>query len=555
MNIQKLRLGLLLDSFDIPAWLYHSLELIANSECAEFSLIIRNGGNQKDKSATWLPKLWRNRREFVYSILNRIDERIFVRGPNAIETKNLQKLLAGVPTITLRTIRDADIEVVKPDDVKIIREYDLDILIKLGFEQLPGELITTAKYGIWFYKHNDDRTERGGPPGFWEIVDNRSDTGAALLNANQFSQEGRAVYRSRFSTYRFSPARNRNISLWASSSFLPRQIDLLSRLGSARFFQETARFNSDFNFYDRRHSEIPSNLNSLKLYTRLFLRNISELYQRLFRLESWYLMFDYSKNTTLSFANFKKVVPPKDRFWADPHVIKKDDQYFIFIEEFIYKKNKGHISVIEMDLKGHYKDPLAVLEATHHLSYPFIFEYDNKYFMVPESAQNHSIDLYECVTFPTQWKFKIRLMDNVIARDSTLFFYLGKWWLFTGITENEGAEPEVELFLFYSDNLFSKEWKSHPLNPVISDVTCARPAGKLFTMGGKIFRPSQDCSKTYGYGFNINEVVCLSETDYREKMVMSVKPNWDSRLIATHTFTRVEGLNIIDALIRRSKLI
>jgi len=73
-------------------------------------------------------------------------------------------------------------------------------------------------------------------------------------------------------------------------------------------------------------------------------------------------------------------------------------------------------------------------------------------------------------------------------------------------------------------------------------------------MGGKIYRPSQDCSKTYGYGFNINEVVCLSETDYLEKKVLSVKPNWDNRLIATHTFTRVEGLHFTDALIRRSKL-
>ena len=506
MSPQKLRLGLLLDSFEVQAWLYHSLELIANSGCAEFSLIIMNDSNQKDKSKTWFHYLWRNRREFAYKIFNRIDERIFVRGPNAHETKNLHSLLAGVPTIAIRPIKDGEIEVIKPDDVKIIGDYDLDILIKVGRDQVHGELLTVSKYGIWFYQHNDDRTETGGPPGFWEVVENWPDTGTALLNANQFSQNLWAIYRSRNSTYPYSPARNRNISLWASSSFLPRQIDLLYRLGNTRFLQETAKFNSDFNFYDCRQYITPSNLDSLKLYIRLFIRNINELYLRLFRLESWYLLFDFSKKTSLSFANFKKVVPPKDRFWADPHVIKKGDQYFIFIEEYIYKKNKGHISVIEMDLEGHYKDPYTVLETDYHLSYPFVFEFNHQYFMVPESAQHRTIDLYECVTFPTQWKFKMRLMDNVIARDSTLFFHLGKWWLFTGITENAGAEPEVELFLFYSDNLFSPEWKSHPLNPVISDVTRARPAGKLFLMGGKIYRPSQDCSKTYGYGFNINEV-------------------------------------------------
>ena len=554
MSAQKLRLGLLLDSFEVPAWLYHSLELIANSDYAEFSLIIINDSNEQDKSESWFHNLWRNRREFAYKIFNSIDERIFVRGPNAQETKDLNKLLVRVPTITIRPKKDVKSGVIKPDPDKILEDYELDILIKVGGGQFRGELIGAAKYGIWFYQHKDNRIELEGPTGFWEVVENRPDTGATLLNANQHSKNGWAVYRSSFSTYPYSPARNRNISLWASCSFLPRQIDLLYRLGDARFFQETNKFNSDFNFDDRKISRIPSNLDALWLYTKLCLRNIFELYRRLFRLESWYLMFDFSEKSSLSFANFKKIMPPKDRFWADPHIIMKGDQYFIFIEEFIYKKNKGHISVIEMDVDGHYKAPFTVLETDYHLSYPFVFESANQYFMVPESAQNHSIDLYECVTFPNQWKFKMHLMDNVIARDSTLFFHLGKWWLFTGITENAGAEPEVELFLFYSDDLFSSEWKHHPLNPIISDVTCARPAGKLFKMGGKIYRPSQDCSKTFGYGFNINEILCLSETDYLEKKVVSVRPNWDRRLIATHTFSREEGLNLVDVLIRRSKL-
>ena len=381
----------------------------------------------------------------------------------------------------------------------------------MGSQQLRGDIITAAKYGIWFYDHNDTRVKRGGPPGFWEVVESWPDTGATLSIAKEESHSGWAIYRSRCLTYPFSPARNRNTCFWVSSSFLPRQIELLYRFGERRFFQETAKFNSEFDFYDRKQYQTPSNLNSIKFYTRLLVRNLYELYQRVFRLDSWYLMFDFSNSTSLSFGDFKKVVPPKDRFWADPHVIRKDDTYFIFVEEYIYKNRKGHISVIEMDLQGHYKDPVPVLETDYHLSYPFVFEYDHKYYMVPESAQNHSIDLYECVEFPTQWKFKMTLMDNVKAVDTTLFFHSGKWWLFTGIAENEGAFPEVELFLYYSDDLFTNEWKSHPFNPVVSDVTCARPAGKLFTKGGKVYRPSQDCSKTYGYGFNINEILCLTE--------------------------------------------
>jgi hypothetical protein len=555
MSTQKLKLGLLLDSFEVPAWLFHALEQIANSDYAEFAILLIKDSGPKDNPSSGLNKLWKNPREFAYEIFNKIDEKIFLRSPNAFESMNLQKMLAGVPVVALKPTHAGKLDGIEPEEVKAVRDFNLDILINVGFQALRGEIITAAKYGIWFYDHNDNRVKRGGPPGFWEVVESCPDTGAALMITNEKFQSGWAVYRSRFLTYPFSPARNRNTSFWVSSSFLPRQINLLYQLGEARFFQETAKFNSEFDLYDRKQYQAPTNLDSFKFYTRLLVKNLYELYQRVFRLHWWYLMFDFSKNASLSFCDFKKIMPPKDRFWADPHVIQKEDTYFIFVEEYIYKNRKGHISVIEMDLQGHYKNPVPVLETNYHLSYPFVFERENKYYMVPESAQNHSIDLYECVEFPTRWKFKMSLMNNVRAVDTTLFFHLGKWWLFTGLTENAGASPEVELFLFYSDTLFTTAWKSHPLNPVISDVTSARPAGRLFSMGGKIYRPSQNCSKNYGYGFNINEILCLTETDYLEKKLAAVEPKWDRRLMAAHTYTCADGLIIIDGLTRRSKFI
>ena len=170
-----------------------------------------------------------------------------------------------------------------------------------------------------------------------------------------------------------------------------------------------------------------------------------------------------------------------------------------------------------------------VLEKDYHLSYPFIFEWNNKYYMVPESRANKTIDLYECVEFPDKWNFKQHLMENISAVDTTLIHYANKWWLFTAIAENEAAAPNVELFLYYSDDLFGGEWNAHPLNPIISDVKSARPAGKLFIKDGKLFRPSQDCSTTYGYCFDLNEIEVLSETEYREKKTFSIKPNWDKK--------------------------
>jgi hypothetical protein len=248
------------------------------------------------------------------------------------------------------------------------------------------------------------------------------------------------------------------------------------------------------------------------------------------------------------------MVPPKDRFWADPHVILADGHYYIFVEEYIYREKKAHISVIDMDEQGNCITSAPVLEKAYHLSYPFVFPWQNSYYMVPESAENKTIELYESITFPYEWKFKMNLMENVRAVDTTLFHHDGKWWLFTGIAQNEGSLPLVELFVFCSSELFTNKWDSHPMNPVVSDVEHARPAGKVFTRDGRIYRPSQNCSKMYGYGFDLNEILFLSDAEYVEKKVFSVRPHWDKKVKGTHTFTKEGQLTIIDAFMRRRRL-
>ena len=97
-------------------------------------------------------------------------------------------------------------------------------------------------------------------------------------------------------------------------------------------------------------------------------------------------------------------------------------------------------------------------------------------------------------------------MSDIDAVDSTILFHNNKWWLFTGIKENDGASNSDELFLFYSQDPTSDQWIPHPQNPIISDVRRARPAGKIFSYQNKLYRPSQNGSYHYGYGININRI-------------------------------------------------
>ena len=545
MNSGKLKLGILLDSYQIPAWIYHSLERVVNSSQVEILMVILNEKkNFEDANGRNL----RNRRTVLYELFNKTDERIFISGPNALEIMNAEKLLSSIPVIKVKPLKREMTYYIEPSDIDEIREIGLDIFVKIGFGMLRGDILTASKYGVWTYWFE------GYPPGFWEVVKGQPETKSYLLILDEEANGGRTIYHSSTSTYPFSPARNRNRSLWLASSFLPRQIALLHRLGEKGFFATIKKYEQVKPPLQQKSPTPPSNLLSLWLVATLLAKNIIEIFRRNYYLDGWFLLFDMNAPGSMSFGNYKKIIPPKDRFWSDPHVIQKNGNYYVFVEEFTHDTKKGHISVIVVDQQGNPSDPVRVLEKEYHLSYPYVFRWKDKVYLIPESADNRSIDLYECLEFPVRWVHKITLMQNIKAVDTTVLFAQGKWWLFTGVAENEAAFPEVELFLFFSDNLFTSEWTSHPKNPIVSDLRSARSAGRIFAKDGKLFRPSQNCSKSYGYGFNLNEILVLSETDYEEKTVVSVIP-WDKSLEATHTYS-VEGkFTVIDAFTKRRKFL
>ncbi len=338
-------------------------------------------------------------------------------------------------------------------------------------------------------------------------------------------------------------------------SFVPRKLQELYEKGETAFFNQVSSDNSQPYFYYNRLFTLPNNAEFLSKLFSVYLGKARQKISDIFSFEQWILLFTINEKEEISksFFRFKKIIPPKDRFWADPHPIKKNNLYYVFFEELIYKNNKAHISVITIDEKGNYSKPEIVLKKDYHLSYPFIIEDNGEIYMIPETLENKTIQLYKCIEFPLRWKLETVLMADVEGVDSTIHKKDGKYWLFVNIKENQGASTYDELFLFSSDKLNSKEWKPHPQNPIVSDVRKARPAGKIFEYQGKLYRPAQNCSKHYGYGMQICQITELNTESYKEENVQSIFPNWDKNLLSTHTLNSVSKLTIIDGLIRRRK--
>ena len=86
----------------------------------------------------------------------------------------------------------------------------------------------------------------------------------------------------------------------------------------------------------------------------------------------------------------KNIPNPKNRFLADPFIVRKDGKNYCFVEDFDYKKNLGQISVYQIDREGHRELGSAISE-DFHLSFPYIFEYKNQTFMCPETSDINEI--------------------------------------------------------------------------------------------------------------------------------------------------------------------
>ena len=249
---------------------------------------------------------------------------------------------------------------------------------------------------------------------------------------------------------------------------------------------------------------------------------------------------------------FKKVVPPGDRFWADPHVIRRDGRYYVFIEENP-NDTHGHIAVMEIREDGSCTTPTPVLKEPFHLSYPFLFEWEGELYMIPESGGHRQVRVYRCDEFSDRWSLDHVLLENTHAVDATLFEHGGRWWMFTTIAEHPGMSTHDELFLFSASSPLATEWTPHPMNPIVSDVTRARPAGPVFKHEGRVIRPAQDCAKSYGHSLRLMEVVELTAERYGEREVGCLSPDWEHDLEGTHSFARAGRLNVIDVKVRRAR--
>ena len=271
--------------------------------------------------------------------------------------------------------------------------------------------------------------------------------------------------------------------------------------------------------------------------------------------QQWILGYQFGKGSQLAPTEMTRfVVPPADRFWADPHVLHVDGEYHLFFEDFSYRTGKAHISTLRMGDDGPIGESRVALQGDHHLSYPFVFHFGGEWFMIPESSQADRIDIYRAQELPARWKHFRTLMNRVRAVDTIVVEHDGRWWLFTTIQRLRGCSSMSHLYLFSADNPLSETWEPHPSNPIASGAAGARAAGSIMRRGDRLIRPAQDSRLSYGRQVHLNEITVMTRDDFQERPVGCLEPNARRGFIGLHTVSQAGDLTVVDLCRWRTRL-
>jgi len=553
MSQTPLRIGLLLNSDSIPSWVEVLLSEIQKSNYATIALrVYDNGPTVTD------PTVDRSiQGRIIMKLATKFHHR-FLEGASRVQDafvpSQIPDSLTDVDSLQADTQKTQWRDTFTESDLDTIRSYDLDVLIRIGFRILEGPILDAARYGVWSLHHGDNRNNRGGPPAFWETMQSWDSVGSILQKLTPEIDNGLILSRGQAPVDRFSLKHTRNNLYWKSQSMVTRELERLYNLGPDAYFSpDRLPKQSDFQFYSQRLFKYPTPREYLKLVVKKFIEKARYVVRNKRYIDQWVLLYHFSDKATTSPRRFKTLLPPIDMFWADPFVIERNGKYYIYMEEYPYQTKKGHISVIEMDAEGNASEATPVVVTDYHLSYPFLLEHEGELYMIPESVANNSVELYRCTEFPYKWEFEQNLMSDIQLVDATLFFKDGFWWLFGNQSKDGKASRWDECNLFYTKDFKDGNWQPHPYNPISMDVRESRPAGAIFEHEGKLYRPTQNCGRHYGFAFNMSEILTMDTQRYEEAVMSRVRPKWDDKVIGTHTFNRAGRLTVIDAIRLRKR--
>ena len=248
-------------------------------------------------------------------------------------------------------------------------------------------------------------------------------------------------------------------------------------------------------------------------------------------------------------------IPYSDTYWyADPILVNYGGNTYLLMESFDMRTQLGSIACARFDENGRLSEPQVIIQEKYHMSFPMVFFWNDSLYMIPETCENHSLNLYRCNGDIADWTLvksfpvKEELVDTVAVSCSADSVELissaqhathkrkNKWQKLRIVKDGEDYRLEEDAaFNAREDYGFAY-----------------RMAGSLITDQGKIILPIQESTEVdYGVylhlddysGGDITAMPVLKKVTVDNILLPDVP---QKEQIGVHSYALSEKLEVVD---------
>lgn len=137
-------------------------------------------------------------------------------------------------------------------------------------------------------------------------------------------------------------------------------------------------------------------MNPIRLMKKIFC--FEEIYTIGYRKRDGHTLLD---SEMLSFDR----IPFDENYWyADPILVAHGGKEYLLMESFDMRIQLGSIACSVFQEDGKLSEPRIIIQEEYHMSFPMVFAWNDGLYMIPETCENRSLNLYRCEGDIYQWK-------------------------------------------------------------------------------------------------------------------------------------------------------
>lgn len=536
-----LRVGILLDSPGPRAWQAHVIDHLREVDGVRLCVMGLAGPVAGDTNTTGAG--WARFVQFA------------TRRSRAMTHTDLRYLPDDVPVISQVTpsLLTPSIEGAAKswEDRSTLDSHGPDVIINLSETPVGDELLRRPRFGVWTYRHGGH--PRGEPACLREVVKGHSVTTVAIERAAADSLGRSIMAEAVFQTVPHSYRQNLDQAMLGAAELAARacrqvlvadirEPDLSAPTEAIAGVDETG-------------------LGSLPAFlAKTAWRWVRRQFVGLTAADRWHVgMVNRPIDTLLDSPELTDVQwfdrpSGTDRYVADPFGVSVDGGVAVLVEDYDHRGRHGRIAGYRIpdvqDVGGPIRSgqPLEVASFTTHASYPYLLEVDGEWWCVPETLAAADVTAFRFDPDQMHLEELGVLLEDMALADPTVFSWNGYWWLFA-TDANRGANTHLRAW--FADHPLGP-WTQHAIDPLRIDVRYARGAGTPFVHNGKLYRPAQDCSRSYGGSISIMHVETLDPVAFTEDVAAEVHADPQGDFPdGTHTVSRLDGRFLVDGTRRQ----